>query len=334
MYIGDLQQTGFKNLLGYFLEDITKHALEKPSLGFQFYRGNRFSIEIKNIATNNFLDIINSMQTTFKDCFGIKVLSALSSVIKISIVNKPSVITYLGGAGNLTCETSTSEESENKVLIDCTLDASIFKTFEIHYDHANAYLKQFAMLNPGLQIISIDNTTDEQQRRVFSYPTGVLHEFDFALASEPYNPKQQMLLKLTETVDEYEYRIGICYSDRYTQNSFLKSYAGNIHTFENGSLVDGILAGIKQTVKTLGKQKNVVVLITRKEILRNLTLIAAIKGPDYNWYGSTKWKLEMPKVQKEVHKLVFNKLTAYFEANPDKGEATLRKFERLTEWDD
>lgn len=326
MYIGNLNQTGFNQLLEYFLVDLLSCGPQNIIIEVQFLPDNSFAIEVKNINTRYLLDILENIEVKYTEAFGIRVLLALSTETYIKIIKHPTVVIYWGGKGNYNSAASTAQQKENNALINFTLDPTIFNSFQVSYNYTNTFLKQFTMLNPGLKIISTDKTTNELQQRVFYFPEGVFHQLDSILALEPHQPDVFTLLKIQETINGYSYRIGLCYSHLYTQVFNIKSYAGNNHTYENGSLVDGILDGIKMAVKELAGKEKATVSISKKRLLDGLTIIASVTGKEYNWYGSTKHKLYMLEVRKTVKQLVSDRLTAYYSLNPHLQDNIINRF--------
>jgi DNA gyrase subunit B len=198
---------------------------------------------------------------------------------------------------------------------------------EFVYDHFNTFLRQFAFLNPGLKIISIDNTTDELQRNVFNYPTGVLGELDYYIAQQPFGDPL-LRIEINAKVGEYSYKVGISYSNVWIDKSFFKTYAGNVETYLGGSFDEGILEGIISAIRHVARKENADVLISRKLAKEQLTVVAAVQGEDFEYEGSTKAELGMPKLKKDVKRLVHERMIDFFKSNPGAVKDILNKFQR------
>lgn len=329
MYIGDLRLSGFKQMLEYLFEEIVEECFESPVFEIVFYKDNRLSIKIHNADTKGIILRLEQLQTkdNIFEILGFGILISLSNDISIAIHDLPTIFLLSGRQGNFDIATSTSEEDKNVVIISFTADKEIFKDFEIEYEQINGFLRQFAYLNSGLKIISIDKRTDELQKNVFNYPTGVFKQLDYFISQQAYGIPA-FRIDIEAEIEKYSYKIGISYSNTWPDKSVFKTYAGNTETFLGGSLNSGILEGLILAIKGIAKMENVETVINKKNIKEQLIVIAAVKGEKFNFEGSTKRKLGMPELQKNTRKLVCEQVTKYFNLNPHAKEFVLYKFTR------
>lgn len=330
MYIGDLRLTGFKQMLEYLLEEILDSCLENPIFEIVFFRENRITIQITNADNQKILLRFGDLQTTDDQIssLGLGVFITLSSDISIAVNEPPTLIVLHGQKGDFEIVVKTSEEEEKNITIGYTADKETFKDFELVYEQVNSFLQQFAFLNPNLKIISTDKTTEELQRNIFHYPTGVFKQLDYLLSQQLYGIPS-LRVDIEAHSEKYSYKIGISYSNIWLDKSFIKTYAGNIETYLGGSLNDGILEGLILSIREFARKENVDIVINRKLVKEQLVVIAAVKGQDFNFEGSVKRKLGMPTLKKEVRQIVSEQMTNYFEANPKAKENILYKFKRL-----
>lgn len=329
MFIGDLHFTGFKQMLAYLFEEVLSDCLENPIFEIDFYAENRLTIRISNINTKKFLLRLDSIQSTEDSItrLGLGVIIALSADISIAINDRPTLIVLYGQKGNFETVASTSQEKQNNVIIGYTLDKDIFKDLGLVYEHINGFLRQFALLNPHLKIISRDKSTNELQRNVFYYPTGILSELDYFISQNPHRVSS-IRVDIDAQFNKYSYKIGILYSGIWLNTSLIKTYAGNIETYLGGSLHDGILEGLILATKKIAQKENIAIVINKTLIRKELIVIAAVQGDDFVFEGSVKRKLGMPQIKKDVSKLVSERMTAYFESIPKATESILSKFKR------
>jgi DNA gyrase subunit B len=322
MYIGGLNIAGFNYMLETFFEELLKDCYKDPIFEIEIYPFNRFELKLININPTKLFSRIKHLNS--KDSLGLAVLITLNSNISISTAESTSLILH-GKNGNNKIVVPASVPEKINFIIDYSLDTETFKEFSLSYEQINIFLRQFAFLNPALKIISIDRMTDELQRNIFCYPTGIFKQLDLIVSKQLYG-KPMLRLDIEKKTDKFFYQIGICYAYLYADNSFVKSYAGNIETYLGGSLPDGIIAGLIQAIKYTARKKKFAITISKKLVLEDLNLIAAVKGEDLVFYGSTKRQLGMPKLRNEVKKIVFEEMTAYFESNPIVKENVLAKF--------
>jgi DNA gyrase/topoisomerase IV subunit B len=329
MYIGDLRLTGFKQMLEYLFEEILKDCFENPIFEIAFFQDNKITIKIINADTKKFLLRLDELQTTDDRIsgLGLGVFITLSSDISIEIHDLPTLVVLFGQKGDFEIAATTSSEEQKCIIISYTADKEIFKDFELVYEQVNSFLCQFTFLNPNLKIISIDKTTDEFQRNVFYYPTGVFKQLDYFISQQPYGIPS-LRVDIEANIEEYSYRIGISYSNIWLDKSVIKTYAGNIETYFGGSLNNGILEGLILSIRKIAQKENVDIVINRKLVKEQLIIIAAVRGEEFNFEGSMKRRLGMPKLQKDVRQLVCGQMTSYFDLNPKAAEAILHKFKR------
>lgn len=329
MFLGELRLPGFKQMLEYLFEEILRDCFENPIFEIDFYPENRFTVRVSKINTKQFLLRLDNLQPTDDSItsLGLGTIIVLSADISIAVNDLPTLIVLYGQKGNFETVTSTSQEKENNVIISYTVDKEIFKDLEFVYEQINGFLRQFAFLNPHLKIISTDKTIDEFQRNVFYYPTGVLKELDYFISQQPYGLHSNRI-DIDAQIDKYSYKIGILYSNIWLNTSFIKTYAGNIETFLGGSLYDGILEGLVLATKKVAQKENADIVINRRLVKKELIVIAAVQGDDFEFEGSVKRKLGMPGIKKDVMQLVSERATTYFESNPKATESILYKFKR------
>ncbi|MGG9960756.1 hypothetical protein [Ferruginibacter sp. SUN106] len=326
MFIGGLNIAGFNYMLETFFEELLKDCNKGPVFEIDFYPLSRFKLKVINVDTTKLFFRIEHLNS--KGSLGLAVFVTLNSNISISTDLSTSLILQ-GKNGNNKITIPASVPDKSNIIIDYTLDTETFKEISFSYEQINIFLRQFAFLNPALKIISIDRMTEELQRNVFCYPTGVLKQLDFILSKQLYE-KPLLRLNIEKQTDKFFYQIGICYAYLYIEKAVIKSYAGNTETYLGGSLPDGIIAGLIQAIKHAAQKDNLEITISKKLVLEDLNLIAAVKGEDLVFYGSTKRKLGMPKLRNEVKQIVFEEMTAYFEANPTVKEKVVDKFRK---WD-
>ncbi len=329
MFIGDLRFTGFIQMLEYLFEEILNDYLGDSTFEVVFHQENKLTIKVLNIDNQKFLSRLNELQTTDDriSSLGVGVFIALSADVLIAVNEPPISIVLYGQNGDFEITTKTSQGNEKNIIIEYTTNKEIFKDFELDYEQVNSFLRQFAFLNPNLKIISIDKTTDELQRNVFHYPTGVFKQLDYFISRQPYGTAS-LRVDIDIRTEKYSYKIGISYSNIWLEKGFIKTYAGNIELYLGGSFNDGILEGLILSIRKIAKEENVDIIINQKLTKEQLVVIAAVRGEDFVFEGSIKRKLGMPKLKKEVKQLVSEHMTNYFRANPNVTEKVLNRFKR------
>lgn len=327
MYLGDLRFTGFKQLLEYLFEEILKYCRESPVLEIEFPEANRFIIVVHNANIAKFISRIKNLEnsSTLPGALGLQVFIATGSEVSIAVNEGTSLVVLNSQKGRIEIAASSSTNKERTVRMEYSLDKEIFKDFLPDYDLTNEFLRQFAYLNPFLKIISTDKTTAEEQRNIYHFPAGVFKQLDRIIAGFPYT-RPSIRVNIEATVNRFSYKIGIAYPNAGPDKPIIKTYAGNIETFLGGSFNDGILDGLITAVKDHAKKENTEILISRKLALNKFVIVAAVTGEDFTFTGSTKRKLGMPKLRKDVKQLVAKDMAAYFEADPAAARVIINVF--------
>jgi DNA gyrase/topoisomerase IV subunit B len=329
MYMGLKNVSGFTQVLEYFFEELLNDTFTNPTFEIEFISTTRLNIKLTNINTTKFILRFNELhlENKIQGGLGLAVLLALNSTILITINDSPTATLLQGKKDTNEIISSIETTEEKSIIIDYTIDNEIFKDITLDYEIINDFLKQFAFLNPSLKIISIDKTTNELQRNIFFYPTGIFKQLDIHLSKQLYGvPRLKHYIEKDTGI--YSYKIGLCYGNLWPEKTLIKSFAGNTETHMGGSLLDGVLAGLIKIIKYLAKKENTKITISKKLVIDGLNLIASVKGENLAFAGSTKIKLGMPKLRSEVKKIVFKEMIAYFEANPTVKENVLNKFRK------
>lgn len=331
MFIRDLRISGLTQMLKCLFEELLQDCLATPVFTFELYQNNRFTVSISNVDTQKVSLRLSDLETNdnFEFNLGIRTIIILSSDFSISVASPTTMESWFGQRGNYEKAPATAG-AEEAVSVSCTLDPEIFKSFTLIYEHINDFLKQFAYLNSSLNIISIDKSGEELQRNVFYYPSGIFKQLDDAISrlqcAHPW-----LKLNISSEIGNFSYNIGICYLNWQTQNACIKTYAGNTEMLYGGSLIDGILDGIIASIKALAYKENVDITITKKIVANRLMIMAQVRGKDIEYVGSTKSRIGMPKMRKEVKKLVSDHLTTYFHVNPEITQRLLSDLKPLDE---
>jgi DNA gyrase subunit B len=323
MYVGDLSIHGLKNMLGYFFDDILENATNRVELNLDFNVNNYIALTVSKIDTSLFVKTLDNLITGNNlVAFGLPVIIALSEQAEIRFSNKGSLFSLSSRNGNYNCSKTPYSENIDFIKIEYKIDQSVFKLTELSYEVFNQFLRKYAFLNTCLKIISNDNRTKIRQTNLFDYPNGLSHQLDFKIGEQLYG-QSFFRLDLSVKIDEYHYQICISYQDIWLGQAHVMTYANYDELIYGGSLEIGVVDGILLAVKLLADSRKI--SIDRRKIREQLILLAVIKGKNFNFYGSTKTKLNMPKVRKAVKEFVSDKILKYLAENETIEEQLLSK---------
>lgn len=201
-------------------------------------------------------------------------------------------------------------------------DHEIFSELTFNFDTLSKRLRELAFLNKGLKINIKDESTDQSAE--FFYEGGVVSFVEYLskgrTALHP-NPVYISGSQLSEDGKKIQAQMecSLVWTDAYNESFY--SYVNNIHTNEGGTHVTGLRSAltrvINQFAESSGLLKNFKEGITGDDIREGLTgvILVKIKNPEFQ--GQTKNKLGSAEVRPWVESLVSEKLSAYFEQNPE-----------------
>ena len=325
MFVGDLGYGGTKTLIGGVVDCLLSCSLSEAQLVLNFKPDHFIALEAKGIDGNLSKELITRFDQELdweKDAF--KILLALTEVITIELCANNETITLKGKKGVYELDTTVYEAGATCLSMLFKIDMEIFKNTTIHYEAMNLYLRKYAFLNPGYRITTIDSSTAEQQINIFRYPKGVAHELDLVTESINYN-YTLLRMDLMTQIRNYAYQISFSFQKYYGINYWL-AFANSTALIYGGSLEDGILDGIAKAFREMALLKNMKVSVSAKKIKKDLLLIAAIKGDNLAFEGSTREKLGMVQVRSDIKEYMHKTLMTSFESNETVFVEILKRF--------
>lgn len=327
MYIGDLALQGFKNMLGYFFDEINSSAGQIP-ITVEFKKDNVVCIEVSQIDTQTIIELLQEIDKEVPvKLLALPVIAALAEQIHITVQNPPSLVVLWGNKGSYQMAASTSQEKDQKLLIEFKIDFDIFNKFDLDYDILNDFIRKYAYLNSNFKIKCIDSRHDEIRINIYYYPNGISHLLDYKIGKQLYcNTSFRFDRKVK--IDNYSFEISFAYLNVWLKHTDITSYAHNTELIFGGSLVEGILDGILTALKEVAAWQNKKVVINRKKIKEQLILIATVKGDEYDFVfkGSLKGELDMPKMKKQIKDYIHLELINYFKCNESIATMMLGKY--------
>jgi DNA gyrase subunit B len=309
------------------LEEAIEGHLGQPCIAVDFFPENRVTIQLTGVDAQRLAQDIGRLQSADLSTAGLYfgVLLTLSASISITICAQGTSTVLRGQSGDFETTTHVVPSCQEGAWIDFVIDQEIFQDFQLDVGQCYTVLRQFAYLNPGLKLILTDQSTAERQRNVFFFPMGVRKLLDDHIALQTYG-SPLVRLDIAAQVDGYAYIIGISFVYNWRGGSLVKTFAGNTATYWGGSLEEGIWDGILQAIRKTAREQGLDIPIRRKIFKEDWAVIAAVRGAEFVFAGSTKRKLHMPQLRKAVCQLVCKEMNDHLAAHPQESENLLRKF--------
>jgi DNA gyrase subunit B len=191
-----------------------------------------------------------------------------------------------------------------------------FSSLEYHFEILEKRLRELAFLNSGVRIILEDERPAEPLRTELYYDGGVkefvkyLDRSKTALMDEP--------IFVTGEKDGISVEVAMWWNDSYHEN--VLPFTNNIPQRDGGSHIAGFRGALTRTLTRYaadsGIAKREKISFTGDDAREGLTCVLSVKVPDPKFSSQTKDKLVSSEVRPAVENLVGEKLTEWFDENP------------------
>ena len=300
MYIGSIIELFF-GLIDNCIE-LTK--TDKILFKITLIEENDFSINISTEENiESFLEYFENKIEDFENHYLPKVLKVISKKFSINKVNN-------------------SETS-----ISFSFDKAIIKNTDVDYQKLSEKALLISVLNKQTEILTTDKRQKYLSQNYYHFPKGLFYLFDRVNKEALGKPKFKITFE--ETIDLYEYKIGIAYRTDWYPNEHIQSFANNIETKCGGSLVDGIFNGLFSACKNYVKTNNLTThKIKRKKMLNGLIIICSIRGHNLKYGGSFKETLENKIIYKKAKKIIETSVLDFMNENKEITTDFLMRFDK------
>ena len=224
-------------------------------------------------------------------------------------------------------------------------DATIFtETIVYDFDVLLSRLRELAFLNPGIQITFRDERLESPKEIILKFEGGINEYTKFLNEGKKVIPEEPIFV--TGEQNDIIADVSMQFNDGFEEKLF--SYVNDINTREGGTHLDGFKSAITfvlnkaleknekinkklngnkvEKAKNAAKGKEVKLeKLKSEDILSGLTAVVSVKVPEPQFEGQTKQKLGNTEVRTVVDSLVKEKLTIWFEQNPQICNQVLEK---------
>jgi DNA gyrase subunit B len=204
-------------------------------------------------------------------------------------------------------------------------DKQIFEDLNYSFDTLSNRLRELAFLNKGVSISIVDERGSKPKAHEFKFQGGVRSFIEYLNKNK--NPIHKDVVYIESEREGTNVEMALQYNDGYTETIF--SFVNNINTREGGTHLIGFKSALTRTlnsfIERLGMSKKLEENLSGDDVREGLTAIISVKVPDPQFEGQTKARLGNSEVKGIVESLVNEKLTFYFEENPEVVKAILDK---------
>lgn len=306
MYLGHLNQTGIENQIADFLFSLNpigqsahfRFILDGDTIcmGAEGIRTDKYKFYF-DLRERNEYPAINSGLA--QDSLTLFILACVSKTSKISLKTEQELYEVHGVANEFEIRRQTtiipSHKYGHTIEMIFSPDKQIFKSLSLRFDYFVNFFRELSFLLPTITIELRNNITKEYI--IFSNPRGMSDYTDNLFHQLQTRPIFRMDRKLK--LQQHTLQVVIAYMPGYKyRNPIIKTWAEG-DSMEAGSLPEGILRGIRKVFK--GKNMN-------NNPQHHLVLCAHLRGDHLVFAGSTKDRLQMPELEKELENTIHSTL--------------------------
>ena len=255
---------------------------------------------------------------------GISVVNALSDELDMEIYKDGVIYHQIYSKGFKKTDLVQKGTTDKKgTRIRFRPDFEVMNENEFDYEKLARRLRELAFLNKGIRIIIEDERTLEKDD--FCYEGGLVSFVNYLNRS--CTPLHDPIHIEGEKKD-VQVELAIQYNDTFKEK--LYSYANNIGTVEGGFHVSGFKGALTRTINIYASSGNLPknkqnVKISGDDMREGLTAVISVKLMEPQFEGQTKTKLGNNEVKGIVDSLVHEKLSRFFEENPQVAKNILNK---------
>ena len=252
---------------------------------------------------------------------GSSVVNALSEWFEVEVSQDGHVHHQRFARGKIVTDLKViGDTDETGTFIKFKPDPEIFQETTVYdYETLQRHLRESAFLNAGISITLTDKRdADNIVEDVFCYEGGIGSFVSYINESRGLTAVHDAPIHFSTVSGDKSAEIALMYNDGY--NETILSYANNVHTVDGGTHETGFKNALTKVFNEYGRKYNILKESDKKlsgeDCREGLVAVISVKLTDAQFEGQTKSKLGNTEMTKLVANTVYNKLTDFFEENP------------------
>ncbi|MDR9393898.1 MAG: DNA topoisomerase (ATP-hydrolyzing) subunit B [Roseovarius sp.] len=258
---------------------------------------------------------------------GISVVNALSDWLELRIwrAGKEHVARFERGETAEHLEVVGDADGRRGTEVRFLASTDTFSNLDYSFETLEKRLRELAFLNSGVRIILRDERPAETLEADLHYEGGV-REFVKYLDRHK-SPMIPDPIFITGERDDIGVEIAMWWNDSFHET--VLPFTNNIPQRDGGTHMAGFRGALTRTIQKYatdsGIAKKEKVSFTGDDAREGLTCVLSVKVPDPKFSSQTKDKLVSSEVRPAVESLVTEKLSEWFEENPNEAKQIVGK---------
>ena len=262
------------------------------------------------------------------DGVGASVVNALSEWLIVEVKNGEHIYRQKFARGVAEGDLQIiGDTDETGTRVTFKPDGEIFEELVFDYETLHTRLREQAFLNAGVRMTITDRRTPDGPSDSMCYEGGIRSFVEFIHQRRGLEALHEDVIYMKGDSGDNVAEVAMQYNDSY--NELLLSFANNINTGEGGTHEEGFKQALTRVLNAYARKNNLLKEkdknLSGDDCREGLTAIISVKLREPQFEGQTKGKLGNTEMRGVVSAIVTDKLTTYFEENPQVARIIIEK---------
>ena len=259
---------------------------------------------------------------------GASVVNALSEWLVVEVKNGRHIYRQKFARGVAQEELQIiGDTDETGTRVTFKPDPEIFEELVYDYETLHTRLREQAFLNAGVRMTITDRRTPDGPSDSMCYEGGIRSFVEFIHQRRGLEALHEDVIYMKGDSGDNIAEVAMQYNDSY--NELLLSFANNINTGEGGTHEEGFKQALTRVLNAYARKNNLLKEkdknLSGDDCREGLTAIISVKLREPQFEGQTKGKLGNTEMRGVVSAIVTDRLTTYFEENPQVARTIIEK---------
>jgi DNA gyrase subunit B len=258
---------------------------------------------------------------------GVSVVNALSEWLDLKVrrQGKEWYMRFRHGDAEAPLKAVGDWSGRNGTEVTFLPSPQTFTKTEFDFETLEDRFRELAFLNSGINILFVDNRTDDKKEVRFNYEGGIESFVEYLDRSK--TPILKPAISMSGSDSGITVEVAMEWTDSYHET--MLCFTNNIPQRDGGTHLAGFRAALTRCINKYandsGLLKKEKIDLTGEDMREGLTCVLSVKVPDPKFSSQTKDKLVSSEVRPVVETVVGDKLSTWFEENPSDAKRIVGK---------